>query len=110
MNMTQEEERLRAEVARLEEESRQWDKASLVKLLRERDQLRETIAGQETRIDSLRKYLSETIASKDALREELDNLQHKLNVETTARQIEAMDSRNELIKAQARIAELEGWP
>jgi hypothetical protein len=48
-------------------------------LIRETDGvLRETIAGQDARIDALRKHLSDTIAAKDSLREELEQVRVQL--------------------------------
>lgn len=41
-------------VKELEEESRQWEKASLVKLLRERDQLQATVTAQQEKIRILK--------------------------------------------------------
>jgi uncharacterized coiled-coil DUF342 family protein len=104
--MTQEEERLRAEVARLEEESRQWEKASLVKLLQERDQLREELAQVKAERDtnfSLYQSAWKRLQSLEQAKHMLADTQSALN--------EHMDTYNqtvnELIDARGRIAELE---
>jgi uncharacterized protein YdcH (DUF465 family) len=141
--MTQEEERLRAEnaalnsansvltsmlteadakIARLEEESRLWDKASLVKLLQERDQLREELARAQ-------EMLADT---QSALNEHMDTYNQTVNELRDARAARAValkeaallleesmlpgarlamrDDIIDYIREQAKIAELEGRP
>ena len=109
---------LRGELAALREESRQWEKTSLVEILKERDQLREERdGGYEYLCRLFKSWHPECIPlpTLSGIVTQIDNAccgDKRLLEDARSAMNEHMEIHakvvNELKAAQARIAELEG--